>query len=105
MAQPSKESQINLALQAIQTDPKLSSRRAVKIFNVPLSTLLNRMKGKRARQDTHSASSQLTKLEEDAIVKYVIDLDSRGFAPRLNDVEDMANNILAARDALHVGTH
>ena len=104
MGNPSRESQMNLAVQAIRTDPTLSNRRAAKIFNVPLSTLLDRMKGKRARQDTRSASARLTKLEEEAIVKYVIDLDSRGFAPRLSDVDDMANNILAARDASRVGT-
>ena len=38
------------------------------------------------------------------IVTYIIDLDSRGFAPRMLNVEDIANIILAARDASRVGT-
>ena len=104
MAKPSNESQITLAVQAIQKDPKLSVRRAASIFNVPRSTLFDRMKGIRAVQDTRSVRHRLTELEENVIVIYIIDLDSRGFAPRIPDVEDIANVILVARDALHVGT-
>ena len=39
------------------------------------------------------------------IVTYIMDLDSRGFAPRMPDVEEMANVILAERDASRVGIH
>ena len=85
-------------------DPQLSMRRAAKAFNVPISTLSDRMNGKRARQDTRSSSTRLTELEENVIVTYIIDLDSRGFAPRIPDVEDMANVILVARHASRVRT-
>jgi len=104
MSKPSNESQITLAVQAIKTDPILSIRRAASIFNVPRSTLTDRMSGKRAVQDIRSAKHRLTELEESVIVTYIIDLDSRGFAPRMLDVEDMANVILATRDARRVGT-
>ena len=40
---------------------------------------------------------------EQAIVQYILDLDSRGFPPRLLAVEEMANRLLAARDILPVG--
>ena len=76
MAKPSNESQITLAVQAIQKDPKLSVRRAASIFNVPRSTLFDRMKGIRAVQDTRSVRHRLTELEENVIVTYIIDLDS-----------------------------
>jgi hypothetical protein len=36
-------------------------------------------------------------LEEEAIVEYILDLDLRGFPPRLVNVEDMANLLLAER--------
>ena len=104
MANTSKESQILLAVQAITQDPQLSVRRAAKVFNVPISTLSDRINGKCARQDTRSGSARLTELEESVIITYIIDLDSRGFAPRIPDVEDMANTILATRDAIRVGT-
>ena len=37
------------------------------------------------------------------IVQYILDLDSRGFPRRLIAVEDMANQLLAERDASKVG--
>jgi hypothetical protein len=47
----------------------------------------------------------LTELEENAVLKYILDLDMRGFPPRLADVGDMANILLADRDAGRVGKH
>ncbi|KAK8118344.1 uncharacterized protein PG998_002970 [Apiospora kogelbergensis] len=63
------------------------------------------MAGTPSKAEQGSATSRLTKLEERVIVEYIIDLDSRGFSPRLCDVEDMANIIAEARDASRVGTH
>ena len=102
MPQRSNESQINLAIQAIQKDPKLAVRRAASIFHVAESTLRHRMSGRRARTDIPSNSRRLTNLEENVIATYIIDLDSRGFAPRIPDVEEMANVVLAARNALGI---
>jgi hypothetical protein len=42
---------------------------------------------------------KLNKLEEEVIVRYILDLDIRGFVPRLASVEDMANHILESRGA------
>ena len=39
------------------------------------------------------------------IVKYILDLDTRGFAPTYAAVRDMADKLLAARDAGQVGVH
>ena len=38
------------------------------------------------------------------IVQYILDLDSKGFPPRLCSVEDMANHLLAERNTGRVGT-
>jgi hypothetical protein len=46
---------------------------------------------------------KLIELEEEVIVQHIIDLDSRGFSPRLADVEDMANYLLETRRAKRVG--
>ena len=104
MTQRSKESQINLAVQAKRSDPTVSLRHIAKTFNVAELTLRSRMNGTRARQDVPSNRSRLTELEENMIVIYIIDLDSRGFTARILDVEDIANIILATRHALRVGT-
>jgi hypothetical protein len=37
------------------------------------------------------------------IVQYILDLDSRGFAPRLAGVEDIANYLLETRGGKRVG--
>jgi hypothetical protein len=47
----------------------------------------------------------LTVLEEEIIVQYVLDLDSRGYPPCLSAVEDMANHILDNKGTRHVGKH
>jgi hypothetical protein len=57
-----------------------------------------------SRRDILANSRKLTNLEESVIVQHILDLDSKGFPPRLSGVEDMANRLLAERDAGRVGT-
>jgi hypothetical protein len=47
---------------------------------------------------------KLSNLEEDTLLEFIVDLDSRGYPPRLSGVEQMANRLLDARDAPRVGT-
>ena len=58
-----------------------------------------------SRRESVPNSRKLTDLEEQTIIQYVLDLDSRSFPPRLSDVEDIANKLLADRDAPPVGKH
>ena len=39
------------------------------------------------------------------IIIYIIDLDSRGFAPQTPNVKEIANIILAERDASYIGIY
>jgi hypothetical protein len=45
----------------------------------------------------------LTELEEEVILRNILELDTRGFAPRLAGVEDIANYILESRGGKRVG--
>lgn len=103
--QPNEEVRINLALQAYKSDPKLSLREAVKVYNIPYPTLQHRSSGRQACSDYVPSSRKLSDLEEQIIVQYIIDLDLRGFPPRYRDVEEMANRLLTDRDASLVGKH
>ncbi|RYC79608.1 hypothetical protein BFJ63_vAg17509 [Fusarium oxysporum f. sp. narcissi] len=103
MSQSNKEAQILLALQAYRADPKLSLRRAAKVYDVNFSTLHARHNGISARCDWVPKSRKLSDLEEQVIVQYILDLDSRGFPSRHRDIEEMANRLLADRDASPVG--
>lgn len=109
MPQPSKlqpsynEADILLAISAIDHNQIQSERRAASTFNVVRSTLQNRRAGIKPRRDCEANSKKLSKLEEEAIVRHILDLDSRGFPPTLDAVRDMANQLLAARGAGQVG--
>ncbi|KAJ0131121.1 putative glucan endo-1,3-beta-glucosidase eglC, partial [Fusarium oxysporum f. sp. albedinis] len=103
MSQPLDEARILLALQALQNDPKLSLRRASNIYKVNYWKLRRRQNGIQSRRDCIPNSRKLSDLEEQIIVQFLLDLDSRGFPARLRFVEEMANSLLADRDASPVG--
>ena len=62
------------------------------------ATLRHRMNGQTVKVDSRDERQKLTEFKEDAIVQYVLDLDERGFTPRIDGVEDMANLLLGKRD-------
>ena len=99
----SNEADVQLAILAINSHQIIANRRAADVYNVPESTLRDRRAGKAARRDCQPNSKKLTQLEEEVIVKYILDLDLRGFAPTYAAVRDMANRLLAARNADQVG--
>ncbi|CVL09140.1 related to transposase [Fusarium mangiferae] len=103
MPDPIIESRIVLAMDEKRRNPKLSIRHLAKQFSIPRTTLPDRIAGRPSKNDTHSSQSNLTIAEEDAIVQYISQLDSRDFSPRKADVEDMANLLLLKRDARRVG--
>lgn len=103
MSQSSNEYRILLALQAFQNDPNLSLRRASGIYKVPFETLRRRHNGIQSRRDSGPNSRRLSDLEEQTIIKFVLDLDTRGFPSRLRFMEEMANSLLADRNAPPVG--
>ena len=104
MSSSNTEARILLALQALQNNPKLSLRRAADTYEVNRMTLRRRQHGIQSRRDTIQKSRRLSNLEEEIIIHFILDLDSRGFPPRLRAVKDMADQLLADRDASPVGT-
>jgi hypothetical protein len=99
------EARVNLALGAMQKNENLSIRAAAKIYDVSDRTIRRRRVGILSRRDSTPNSRKLTDLEEETIVQYVLELCTRSFPPRLRGVEDMANQLLRARDAPTVGQH
>ena len=74
-------------------------RRAAIVYKVSKTTLLRRRAGARSTRGTHPKSSNLTMAEEQTLVQYIRKLDQQGLAPTLRSVEDMVNQLRAARDA------
>jgi hypothetical protein len=97
MSVHTQEARIILAIEAIRMTKNLTRLRAAKIYDVPYSTLTSRMNGRTDIRERRPAVQKLTELEEEVISQHIIDLDSRGFAPRLAGVEDMANYLLETR--------
>jgi hypothetical protein len=99
----SNEANVLLALKALQNNKNLSLRAVAKIYNIDRITLSRRRDGKPTRRDSLVNSKKLTKLEEEAIVQYILKLDTRSFLPRLYGIEDIANQLLRVRDAPPIG--
>ena len=68
MATLCQESQIILAIEAIQRDKKLSRRKAAAIYNVPEATLRHRMNGRAPKLELRPVAHRLTITEEEAVV-------------------------------------
>ena len=68
MSQSNREAKILLALQAYRNDPKLSLRRAAKLYHVYHTTLFDRHNGIQSRADTIPKSRKLSDLEEQIII-------------------------------------
>jgi hypothetical protein len=99
----SRTERITLAIQAMKSDASLSQRRAAAAYNVPESTLRRQRAKPASTRVIYPNSSRLQRHEEDAIVQYIKKLDERGFAPTLSYVQEMANQLLAARGGGQTG--
>ena len=105
MPQQNDESQIVIALQAMQNNPKLSARAAAKIYPTNHQKISRRKRGIPSRCDIPANSRKLTDLEEQVLIQYILDLAAKGFPLWMSIVEDIVNRLLAIRDTLYIGSH
>ena len=89
-----QEDRILLAINAIKQGQFQSVRVAAASYDIPRTTLRRRIHGMTPRRDSTPKSQILTSYEESALVQYILDLDSRGFPPRPQDVQEMADLLL-----------
>jgi hypothetical protein len=97
-----QEARIILAIEAIRTNKRLNSTTATKLYNVLRSTLRDRMNRRTTLSERRPPTQKLTELEESVLLQYIVDLDSRGFAPWLANVEDIVNYILESQERKRV---
>ena len=103
MPAPSKEAWVILAIEAIQTSKNLSRRAAAKLYGVPESTIYDRMNGRPVAQEYQPVAQNLMEIEEEVVVQYILNLDSRGFPPSIDSMRVMADHILASRNTQRIG--
>lgn len=92
-----QEGRILLAVSALKNQEIRSIREAARIYNVHERTLRRRLNGITSRSETRANNHKLTQNEEDSLVQWILSLDRRGAPPRLSDVQEMANLLLAGR--------
>ena len=105
MSEQSKEARIILAVKALRENPKLKCKAIARSFRVSPTTLRRRVNGHLPLSERRPANIKMTELEEKIILERILDLDSRGFAPKLAGVEDMANLVLKSQGKERVGQH
>jgi hypothetical protein len=92
-----QEGRISLAIQAIQNQEISSIALAARTYEVPRSTLRDRLTGSTERAALRANSHKLTELEEESLKKWILSIDSRGAVPRPSHVREIANLLLEAR--------
>jgi hypothetical protein len=89
------ETRINLAIQALQLKRFPSPWAAAKAYNVSKNTLQRRIDGTPPKSDATPPNEKLSEIEKEVLIHRIIDMDERGFSPKLNDVADIANVLIS----------
>jgi len=92
-----KEGRLSLACAAYQNNPLQSVRALAESYDVPESTLRSRIRGTRSIHEIRRPDRKLQLSEEQTLVKWILDLNRRGFPPQVIDVRRMADALLTAR--------
>ena len=73
------------------------------MFNIPSLTLTDRYNRKAYQPITPPNSRKLTFTKEEIVVRYILDLDVRGFVLQKAEIGDIVDKILAKRGVQIVG--
>jgi hypothetical protein len=92
-----------LAIQAIKQGHLKSIRQAAASYDIPRATIQRRIHGMTTQRDSTPNSQKLTPYEESALIQYILDLDSRGFPPQPQAVQEIADLLLSKRGESSVG--
>jgi hypothetical protein len=76
-----KEGRISLALSSFKFNPCQSLRKLAAAYNVPRATLQTRLNGTLPHHEITSVQRKLSPVEEQSLVRWILDLDCRGFPP------------------------
>ena len=89
-----REQAIQLAISDLNSGVYSSQRAAAKAYGIPLSTLHGRLRGATNSRRSHQQQQRLAPLQEDFLVDWILDEDSRACPPSHARVREMANRIL-----------
>ena len=95
--QPDMETRIQQALDALATNQYPSITQAATAYAVAATTLCRRLKGGKTRKEGQETAQCLTKLKEDELERWIVELTERNIPARVGMLNGMAATILAAR--------
>jgi len=98
-----QKGRIALAIKALRTTSRLSVRSATKAYDILESTFYNRIKSCTPKAEERNAQHNLISTEEETLVQYILDLDSRGFPLQLDDIQSMVDLLCKTYNAKLVG--
>jgi hypothetical protein len=97
-----QEAKIILVIKAIRTSKKLNYRKVAKLYQIPYFIFCNKINGRITFPKRRLANIKLIILEEEMIIRNILNIDSRRFAPRLASIKDIANYILKSRGGRYI---
>jgi hypothetical protein len=81
---------------------KLTWGTGAKTYEVPKTTLIDRIKGRSGREDFKLQNKRISTVEEEVVVQSTPKLDAQGLSPTIALVKQIADSICKARGALPV---
>ncbi|KJZ68401.1 hypothetical protein HIM_12207 [Hirsutella minnesotensis 3608] len=91
------------AVHAYQQGQFTSIRKAAIAYDIPPSTISDRLRGVPPRRDAQMNNQKLTVTEETALVQWILSMDERGMPPTVAYTRRMANLLLSERGKDLVG--
>jgi hypothetical protein len=98
-----QEGRILLAISDLKNGDISTIHRAAAIYNIPRTSLRNRLNGIQQKGEKHANGLKLSTNEEESLVKWILDLAKRGLPPRPSLVRQMANHLLSQHGNQQVG--
>ncbi len=69
---------------------------AAKTYKVPKTTLVNRIKGRPAREDFKPHNRRMSTIEEEVIVQNILKLDAQGLSPTISLVKAPVKRLITS---------
>ena len=90
-----QEGRLELAIQAYQRGDFQSYRAAAKAYDVPRTTLQDRVTGAKPKRGSIAKNRLLTPTEEETLINWIISMDLRGIPPTAATIRYKAGLLIA----------
>ena len=90
-----QEGRILLAISDLKNKKITNVQRAAAIYNIPRTSLRNRLKGIQQKSEKRANGLKLSANEEERLIRWILDLAKRGLPPRPSLVRQTANHLLS----------